>query len=159
MWLRKSHQKLVSKRSLAQSHRKVGGGKGGCPWLFTIDSFCSQPKQKMETNLGCKSVKHILEDQYVQDGNPGDYPVILTERRIGDLAGLQRCVFPHSNQPKVKEVSAVLPEPSDLPIYCSSLWVGHSSPRVYKGGQRSETDGSSSNIPRPSWCFAAIWDG
>ena len=57
---------------------------------------------------------------------------------MGNLAGLQRCVFPHPNQPKVKKVSEILPEQPNFPIHSSPLWFGHSFPRVYKGGQRSE---------------------
>ena len=103
----------------------------------------------METNLGSKSVKPLLEDQFIQDGNSGDDPVILTDRGMGNLAGLPQCVFPHPNQPKVKKVSEILPEQSNFPIHSSSLWFGHSSPRVYKGGQRSEADGSGQGYPNP----------
>ena len=43
----------------------------------------------------------------------------------------------------------VFPLQSDLPIHSSPLWSGHSSPRVYKGGQGSETDGTSKGYPNP----------
>ena len=96
----------------------------------------------MEVNLRPKSVKSVFEGQFLQDGNSGDDPVILADRGMGNLAGLQQCIFPHSDQPKVKKVSRVLPEQPNLPIHSSPFWFGHSSPRVYKGGQRSETDGA-----------------
>ena len=103
----------------------------------------------METNLGSKPIEPIPQYQYIQDGNPGDNPVILTDRGMGDIAGLQRRVFPHSNQSKVTKISEVFPLQSDLSIHSSPLWSGHSSPRIYKGGQGSETDGTSKGYPNP----------
>ena len=73
-WLRESHQKPVSKRSLGQSHRKVGSGKSSCQvvsGLLQLTLPSSQTQQKMEANLGSKSAKSILEDQFFQDGNSG----------------------------------------------------------------------------------------
>ena len=110
---------------------------------------CTQTGQKMETHLGSESVKPVLENQFLQDGNSGDAPVILTDRGMGNLAGLQRCVFPYPNQPKVKKVSEILHEQPNFPIHSSPLWFGHSSPRVYKGGQRSEANGSGQGYPNP----------
>ena len=103
----------------------------------------------MEANLGSKSIELIPQYQYIQDGNPGNNPIILTDRGMGDIAGLQRCVFPHSNTTTVTKVSEVFPVQSDLPIHTSSLWSGHSSRRVYKGGQRSEANGTSKGYPDP----------
>ena len=50
---------------------------------------CPQTKQKMEINLGPESVELVPQYQYFQDGNPGNNPVILTERGMGHIAGLQ----------------------------------------------------------------------
>ena len=151
-WLRKSYQKPFPQRGVDQSHRKAGNRKSGyqvLPGFLQPALSCPQAEQKMETNFGSKSVKPVLEDQYLQDGNPGDNPVILTDRGMGNLTGLQRRVFPHSNQHKVKKVSKVLPEQTNFPIHSSPLWVGHSSYRVYKGGQRSEANGSGQGYPNP----------
>ena len=151
-WLRKSYQNPFSKRSSAQSHRKTGIGKNGghvVSGFLQSTLSCPKTQQKMEANLGSKSIEPILEDQYFQDGNSGDNSVILTERGMGNFAGLQRCIFSHSNQPEVQKIPAVLPKQSDLSIHSSPLWVGHSSPRVYKGGQGSETDGTNKGYPNP----------
>ena len=94
----------------------------------------------METNLGPKSTEPI--PQYVQNGNSGNNLIVFTDRGMGNFAGLQRCIFPHPNQSKVTTIPEVFPVQSDLPIHSSSLWFGHSSPRVYRGGQRSETYGT-----------------
>ena len=102
---------------------------------------CTQAEWKMETHLGSESVKSVLENQFLLDGNSGGDPVILTDRGMGNLAGLQRFVFPYPNQPKVKKVSQILHEQPNFPIHSSPHWFGHSSPRIYKGGQRSEANG------------------
>ena len=63
----------------------------------------------MEANLGSKSVKSILKDQFFQDGNSRDNPVVHTERRMGDLCGFQRCIFPYPNLPEVQKISQIFP--------------------------------------------------
>ena len=102
----------IFKRSLTQPHEQVGSRKSGCQVISgTLQPAfpCPQTKQKMETNLGSKPIEPIPQYQYIQDGNPGDNPVILTYRGMGDIAGLQRRVFPHSNQSKVTKISEVFP--------------------------------------------------
>ena len=151
-WLRKSYQKPFPQRGFARFHRETGSGKGGYQVVsgFLQPAFsCPQTEQKVEANLRSKSVKSVFEGQFLQDGNSGDDPVVFADRGMGNLAGLQRCIFPHSDQPKVKKVSQVLPEQPNLPIHSSPFWFGHSFPRVYKGGQRSETDGAGQGYPNP----------
>ena len=106
-------------------------------------------EKKMEANLGSESVELIPQYQYFQDGNPGNNPVFLADRGMGHIAGLQQRVFPHSNKSKVMKISEVFPVQSDLPIYSSSLWPGHGSPRVHQGGKGSETYGSIKGYPDP----------
>ena len=103
----------------------------------------------METNPGSESVELIPQYQYLQDGNPGNNSVILKDRGMGHIAGLQRCVFPHSNKSKVTKISEVFPVQSNFPVYSSSFWSSHSSPRVYQGGKGSETYVSSRGYPDP----------
>ena len=151
-WLRQSSKEPVLKRSLTQSHGQVGSGKGRyqvVPGILQPAFPCPQTKQKMETNLGPESVELIPEYQDLQDGNSGDNPVIITDRGMGNIAGLQRRVFPHSNKAKVTKISEVFPVQLNLPIHSSSLWSGYSSSRVYQGGQGSETYGSSKGYQDP----------
>ena len=140
------------KEALLNLAEKTGSGESGGQVVsgFLQSSLsCPKTQQKMEANLGSKPIEPILENQYFQDGNSGDNSVILTERGMGNFAGLQRCIFSHSNQPVVQKIPVVLPKQSDFSIHSSSLWVGHSSPRVYKGGQGSETDGTNKGYPNP----------
>ena len=110
---------------------------------------CPQTEQKVEANLRSESLKSVFEGQLIQDGNPRDDPVIVTNRGMGNIAGLQRRVLPHSNQQEIEKVFKVLPEQTNFTIHSSPFWFGHSSPRVYKGGQRSKTDGSGQGYPDP----------
>ena len=68
---------------------------------------------------------------------------------MGDIAGLQRRVFPHSNKSKVTKVSEVFPVRSNLSVHSSAFWFGHSSSRVYQGSQGSETYGPSKGYQDP----------
>ena len=95
----------------------------------------------METNLGPHSVESVSQFRYLQNGNTGNNPVIPTERGMGNVTGLQRCVFSHSHQSKVKKVSKVFPEQTELSVHCPPFWFGHSPLGVDKGGQGSETNG------------------
>ena len=103
----------------------------------------------MEANFRSESVKCISKHRHVQDGNSRDNPVILENRRVDYIAGLQRHVLPHSNCPKIKEISQVLPIQPNLSVHSSSLWFGHSSTGVYQGGQGGETHGSSEGYQDP----------
>ena len=151
-WLRQSYKKSVVKRGSPKSQKEVGSRKGGCqvvPGVLQPSFPSSETKQEMEANLGFESVKCIPKHRHLQNGNPGDDPVVLDNRRVGHIAGLQRRILPHPDCPKVKKVSQVLPVQSNLSVHSSSLRVGHSSPGVYQGGQRSETHGSSEGYQNP----------
>ena len=103
----------------------------------------------MEANLGLESAKYVPQYGYLQNGNSGDNPIVLEDKGVGHVAGLQRCILPHLNCPKVKKVSQVLPVPSNLSVHSPALRAGHSSPGVHQGGQRSETHGSSKGYQDP----------
>ena len=107
------------------------------------------PKQKMEANLRSESSQFIPQHRHFQNGDSRDNPVVLGNRGVDHIAGLQRRILPHSHCPKVKKVSQVLPVQSNLSVHSSSLWVGHSSPRVHQGGQGSETHDSSTGYQNP----------
>ena len=129
-WLCQSSKEPVLKRGLTQFHEQVGSRKSGCQVVGILQPTfpCPQTKQKMETNFGSKSIESIPQYQYIQDANPGNNPVILTDRGMGDFAGLQRCVFPHSSKSKVTKIFEVFPVQSDIPSHSPSLWSGYGSP-------------------------------
>ena len=47
----------------------------------------------METNLGSQSVESLPQSRYLQNGNPGDNPLVFTEGGMGHFAGLQTFQF------------------------------------------------------------------
>ena len=150
--LLKSNQEHVPKRSPYKSHEQVGSRKGGCqvvPGLLQPSFSGSQTKQKMETDLRPESSQFIPQHRHFQNGNSRDNLVVLENRGVDHIAGLQRRILPHSHCPKVKKVSQVLPVQSNLSVHSSSLRVGHSSRRVHQGGQGNETHGSSTGYQNP----------
>ena len=141
----KPHHKHVPKRSPGKSHAQVGSGKGGCqlvPGLLQPTFSSSQTQQEMEANLRSKSAQFVPQYRHLQNGNSGDYSVVLDNRGVGRL-------LPHPNCTKAKKVSQVLPVQSDFPVHSPAIRTSHSSPRVYQGGQRSETHGSSEGYQDP----------
>ena len=105
-WLRQPRQKSVPNRGLEKPHRKVGSRKSGCqvvPCLLQPTILSPQAERDLETNPRPKPAKSVFAEQYLQDGNSGNNPVILAETGMGYLAGLQRRVFPHPNKPTVKK--------------------------------------------------------
>ena len=95
----------------------------------------------MAANLGPQCSKQIFERKNIQNGNPGNNSDLLTTRGMGNIAGFQRRLFPHSNShqvPKIAEVS--LPE-AIIPVSGSSIWPFNSSDGVHLCGQRGQVNG------------------
>ena len=180
-WFSDSHKEPFPQRGIDKSERKVGSRNSGrpvIPSLLQPPVSSPQTKQQMETHSRCKSIKPVPQHQYFQDGNSGNILNITPKRGVGHIAGLQRRILPHSHPSQVSQVHEVLSEQANLSVHCPSFRFGHSSIRVYKGGQESETHGTvqgyknpptgyseplprkcAYNTPRPAWPFAANWVG
>ena len=88
----KSFKEPVIKKGIAHSDRQVGSGKSGCQVFpcFLQPAFpSSETQHKMETNLGSQSVESLPQSRYFQNGNPGNNPLVVAKRRMGNFAGLQ----------------------------------------------------------------------
>ena len=96
----------------------------------------------MASSLGPEYSQQIFERKNIQNGNPGNNLDFLATRGMGDIAGLQRRLFPYYNSCEFPEISQVsLPKPV-LSIPGPSLWPLHSSDGVHLCGQRSQVNGS-----------------
>ena len=106
--------------------------------LFEQTIYSSKTKSEMAPNPGSQCSKQVFERKNIQNGDPRNNPNLFARREMGDIAGLQRRLFPHSNTQLVPEVSPVsLPEPN-LPVPRSSLWPLKSSYGVHlRGPKRS----------------------
>ena len=83
------------------------------------------------------------------NGDPRDNSNLLATRGMGDIAGFQRRLFPHSNSFPVQKIPSVsLPKP-EIPVLGSSLWPLNSSYGVHLCGQRGQINGSSSGYKDP----------
>ena len=110
--------------------------------LFQQVIHCPQTKSKMAASLGPQCSKQIFERKNIQDGNPRNNSDFLAARGMGDFAGFQRCLFPHSSPCEIPEISQVPFPKSVLSVPGPSLWPLHSSDGVHLGGQRGQVNGS-----------------
>ena len=115
--IRQPSQKQVFEGGVAVPDYKTGRRKSsgsGFSGLLQPAVHSSQTKQQMASNLGFEQTQSFPPLGNLQNGNSGDHPAIPSKRRMGHIAGFQRCLFPHSHQPKVEEVSQVSPARSNL---------------------------------------------
>ena len=54
---------------------------------------------------------------------------------MGHLAGLQRCILPHSYSSKVCKILTVSPEQAQLPVHLSPLWFGNGPVAIHQSGK------------------------
>ena len=101
-----------------------------------------QTKPQMASHPGPQCTKQIFERKNIQDGNPRDNSVFLTSRGMGNIAGFQRRLFPHSSSCQVPEISQAPFSKSVLPVPGSALWPLNSSDGVHLHGKGGETNGS-----------------
>ena len=121
------------------SHRKSSGSGFSCLLQPAVHS--SQTKQQMASNLGFEQTQSFPPLRNLKNGNSRDHPNFPSKRRMGHIAGFQRCLFPYSHQPKVEEVSQVASARSNLPVQGSVVRPSNGSFGIYKGGEGGETDG------------------
>ena len=147
-----SHQRLPLARGSTSLNQEEGSREGQGSNLSSLlqqTIHCPQTEPKVAANLGPQYSKSVFMRKNIQNGNPGDNSNLLTTGRVGDIAGLQRRLLPHSNPcqlPKIPQVP--LPEPV-LPISGSSLWPVNSSNGVHLCSQRGKTNGSVSRYKDP----------
>ena len=142
--IRQPSQKQVFEGGVAVPDYKTGRRKSsgsGFSGLLQPAVHSSQTKQQMASNLGFEQTQSFPPLGNLQNGNSGDHPAIPSKRRMGHIAGFQRCLFPHSHQPKVEEVSPVSPARSNLPVQGSAVRPSDGSFGIHKGGEGGEVDG------------------
>ena len=144
-WLCQSQQKSLPEgggsKPLGQKDSRDGEGSS-ISSLFQQTFHSSQTKSKIATSLGPQCSKQIFECKNIQNGNPRDNSDLLTTRGMGDIAGFQQCLFPHSYSHRVSKISQVpLPKPV-LPVAGLPLWPFNSSNGVHLCGQRGQVNGS-----------------
>ena len=142
--IRQPSQKQVFEGGIAVPDYKTGRRKSsgsGFSGLLQPAVHSSQTKQQMASNLGFEQTQSFPPLGNLQNGNSGDHPAIPSKRRMGHIAGFQRCLFPHSHQPKVEEVSPVSPARSNLPVQGSAVRPSDGSFGIHKGGEGGEIDG------------------
>ena len=142
-WLCKPPQEPLPEGGFASLTTKGGSrdGKGlDISSLLQPTLHSPKTKPKVATSLGPQCSKQIFECKNIQDGNPGNNWDLPATGRMGDIAGIQRRLFPHSSPCEVQKISLVPFPKSVLSIPGSSLWPLHSSHGVHLCGQRGEAN-------------------
>ena len=101
----------------------------------------------MASHLGSKSVKSVPVIRDIQNRSSGNNKTFTSTRLMGNTAGPQRCILPHSHKSQVKEVPKALFEQSNVSSLCSTFRLGHSPIGVHQSGQGSETHGTDKGYP------------
>ena len=139
-WLCKPPQEPLPEGSFACPDSQKGGRDGS---NFSILFIVPKPNKKWPPILDLNAQNKFLSVKTFKMETPE------TTRGMADIAGFQRCLFPHSNTLPIQEIPPFsLPKP-DLPIPGSSLWPLNSSYGVHLCGQRGQVDGSSSGYKDP----------
>ena len=141
-WLCKPHQEPLPERGFAGLTAKGGSRDGEGSNISSLTVHSSKTKSEMATNLGPQCSKQIFERKNIQNGNSGNNSVVPATRGMGDIAGFQRRLLPHSSSCKVPEISQVPFSKSVLSVQGPSLWPLHSSNGVHLCGQRGQVNGS-----------------
>ena len=151
-WICKPHQELLPEGGFACTDHQESGREGKGSDLSSFlqqDIHCPQTKSEMAANLGPQCSKQIFERKNIQNGDPRDNSNLLITRGMGDIAGFQRRLFPHSSTLLVQEIPPVsLPKP-DILVLDSSLLPLNSSYGVHLCGQRGQVNGSISGYKDP----------
>ena len=111
-----------------------------------------KPNQKWRPILDLSALKQVFEHKNIQNGNPRDNSDFLATRGMGDIAGFQRRLFPHSSSHQVPEISQVPLPKSVLSVPGPSFWPLHSSDGVHLCGQRGQINGSVPGYKDPPVC-------
>ena len=151
-WLCKPPQEPLPVGGFASPTAKGGSrdGEGSNISSLLQQTFhSSQTKPEMAASLGPQCSKQIFEHKNIQNGNPRDNSDFLATRGMGDIAGFQRRLFPHSSSCQVPEISQVPLPKSVLSVLGPSLWPLNSSDGVHLCGQRGQINGSITGYKDP----------
>ena len=111
--------------------------------------FGTQTQQLVETAPGPEHLEPLFKHRVVQNGDPRDNKNFPTNRGMGHIHRLPRCILPYTNSQSVQEVHAFSPPGSVLPVQSPNLWSVHSSHGVHSGLQRGQTHGTSEGYKDP----------
>ena len=106
-WLCKPPQEPLPEGGFACIDQQEGSreGKGSdLPSLLQQIVHCPQTKPEMAANLGPQCSKPIFECKNIQNGDPRNNLSILATKGMGDIAGFQRRLFPHTSTHLVLKV-------------------------------------------------------
>ena len=129
-------------RSITEQESNRSGEKTPVKRVLLSVIYGPQGKRRLETSDRPKFVKQIPGCPNVQDGDTGNHPCIATTRRVGNIAGFERCVLPHSDTPQSPEVSEIYLRRGSLPVCSHSVWPSDNPTPLHKIRSGNKRHGS-----------------
>ena len=110
---------------------------GACssPVTRLLQQYVSGPEEERrdETHHQPEVLEQCCREREVQDGNPAGHQEGSPAGRLGDLNRPQGCLFPHSHQTSVPQVSPLHSGERSVPVQGSPIWPHFSAEGVYQG--------------------------
>ena len=103
----------------------------------------------METYSGPQPSEPIPQSREIQDGNTGNHQNLPLTRGMGNVGGLQGCLFPHTDTETVPEIPQISGPGPNLPVQSSSLWSIHSTHGIHCNHKGSEANGHAQGYKNP----------
>ena len=105
------------------------------PVTRLLQQYVSGPEEERrdETHHQPKVLEQCCREREVQDGNPAGHQEGSPAGRLGNLNRPQGCLFPHSHQTSVPQVSPLHSGERSVPVQGSPIWPHFSAEGVYQG--------------------------
>ena len=72
--------------------------------------------------INLRPLNQYLKNSTFQDGYSEDCSKSSQERTLGNINGLERCLFPHVNSPKTQEISSFLHSGQSISVPSTGFW-------------------------------------
>ena len=147
-----SSQEQLPVRGIASAYRQKccrTGSPSDLARVLQPTLFSPQTQQQMETYIGPQPSEPIPQSREIQDGNTGNHQNLPLTRGMGNVGGLQGCLFPHTDTETVPEIPQISGPGPNLPVQSSSLWSIHSTHGIHCNHKGSEANGHAQGYKNP----------
>ena len=147
-----SSQEQLPVRGIASAYRQKccrTGSPSDLARVLQPTLFSPQTQQQMETYIGPQPSEPIPQSREIQDGNTGNHQNLPLTRGMGNVGGLQGCLFPHTDTETVPEIPQISDPGPNLPVQSSSLWSIHSTHGIHCNHKGSEANGHAQGYKNP----------
>ena len=140
------HQRTKVVLNEGSSENSSGKGRSGTGKEHQLTRVLLRPISEGQTEWRLASHNRFVQAEqsdcqlFVQDGIREVHSVSVSERRVGVQNRSDGCLFSHSNQQEIQEISEVCNKRGSLPVQGATVWSFDSAPSVYVGDDRTGED-------------------